>query len=71
MKVYVVRTSGSWFEGEVREYRDMKECIDEILEKEDFGKFEPGIIVYKTGDMDPENARKCEYMVEIYDDWRE
>ena len=71
MKVYVTRTSGSQFKGDVREYADLKECIDILLETEQFGKFEPGVILYKAGDMIPDYAKECEYEVELYDDWRE
>ena len=71
MKIYVTRTSGSYFAGEVREYSDLKECVDTLLDTEKYGKFEPGLVIYRARESFGANAAGCEYEVEIYDDWRE
>lgn len=71
MKIYVTRTSGSYFAGEVREYSDLKECVDTLLDTEKYGKFEPGLVIYRARESFEANAAGCEYEVEIYDDWRE
>ena len=72
MKVYVSKTSDTWGKGKVKEYTDLHECITTLLETEDFGKFDPEIIVSKADDMtESKCGEKCEYEIEIYDDYRE
>ena len=72
MKVYVTKTSDEWGTGKVQEYSDLHECITTLLETEDFGRWEPEIIVSKADDMTEEQCgEKCEYEIELYDDYRE
>ena len=63
MRVAVTKTSDSGFK-EVREYKDLEECVDTLLQ-EDFDGFTPELVIFK------ENYRGCKYTVEIYDSWRE
>ena len=63
MRVAVTKTSDSGFK-EVREYKDLEECVDTLLQ-EDFDGFTPELVVSKENNLD------CKYTVEIYDSWRE
>ena len=63
MRVAVTKTSDSGFK-KVREYKDLEECVDTLLQ-EDFDGFTPELVVSK------ENYLDCKYTVEIYDSWRE
>ena len=63
MRVAVTKTSDSGFK-EVREYKDLEECVDTLLQ-EDFDGFTPELVIFE------ENYRGCKYTVEIYDSWRE
>ena len=50
----------------------MQDCIDTLLETEDFGGFEPGVIVEKADDMTKDKCGEdCEYEIIIYDTWVE
>ena len=72
MKIYVDKASDAWGKGKVKDYPDLQSCINELLETEDFGRFEPSIIVSKADDMtEDECGEKCEYKVTIYDDYIE
>lgn len=71
MTVFVTRSSGWSSEGEIREYKDLDECVETLLKTEDFGKFAPELIISRPDDLLPERAKSCDYEVEIYDTWRE
>lgn len=72
MKVFISKASGSWGEGQVKEYENLQDCIDTLLETEDFGSFEPGVIVGKADDTTKDKCGEaCEYEVTIYDTWVE
>ena len=72
MKVFVRKASDLWRKGQVKEYENLQDCIDTMLETEDFGKFNPGVIVEKADDMTKdESGEACEYKVIIYDTWIE
>lgn len=72
MKVFVRKASDSWGKGQVKEYENLQDCIDTLLETADFGRFEPGVIVSKADDMTKDKCGEaCEYEVTIYDTWIE
>lgn len=73
MKVFVRRASDGWREWEVRTYySDIGECIDSLLINENFGRFDPSVIVSKADDMTTEKCgEECDYEVIIYDTWIE
>ena len=73
MKVFVRRASDGWREGKIREYySDIGECIDALLNTEDFGSFDPSVIVSKADDMTKDKCgEECDYEVIIYDTWIE
>ena len=72
MKIFVRKASDSWREGSVREYADLQDCIDTLLATEDFGSFEPGVIVERADDMTRDKCgEECVYKVTVYDTWIE
>ena len=71
MKVFVTKSSKLQSEGEIREYKDLTECIETLLSKEDFGKFVPEVIISRPDDIYPCIWKSCDYIAEIYDTWRE
>ena len=72
MKVLVEKASDPFGRGQVKEYENLQDCIDTLLETEDFGRFEPGVIVEKTDDTtELKCGEACEYEVMIYDTWIE
>lgn len=62
--IRVSRTS-KYNESELREYEDLKDCVDTLLGME-FGTWDPELIISR-----PKKPDDCEYCVEIYDTWRE
>lgn len=74
MKVFVRKASDCdlWREGQVKEYENLQDCIDTLLETADFRDFKPSLIVEKADDMTKNICGKaCEYEVTIYDSWIE
>lgn len=72
MKIFVRKASGSWREGVVKECDNFQDFIDNLLNTEDFGSFEPGVIVERADDMTRDKCgEKCDYEVTIYDDYIE
>lgn len=72
MKVFVRKASDWWRKGQVKEYENLQDCIDILLETADFGSFDPWVIVAKADDMTKEKCGEtCEYEVIIYDTWIE
>lgn len=72
MKIFVRKASDSWREGTVKECDNFQDFIDNLLDTEDFGRFEPGVIVWKADDMTKYKCGEaCEYEVTIYDTWIE
>ena len=66
-----VRKSSDWNYAEVRQYKDLEECVEKLLSTENFYGWEPSVVVYHTGDLTPKEMRDCDYEVEIYDSLRE
>jgi len=71
MKIFVTKSSEWRKDGEVKEYDNLKECIETLLNTEDFGEFEPGLIIKKPDDFYHEKTKECDYEIEIYNTWRE
>lgn len=65
MKVWVTKTS-DWRYGKMVEYESLKDCIDTLFETE-----KHNLVISKVPDWYPDEAKQCEYKVEIYDTWRE
>lgn len=71
MKAYVFKTSEYSKKGEVKEYKNLEDCVDDLLANEDFHGYEPELVVSKPNSITSEIGRSCDYEVEIYDTWRE
>lgn len=72
MKMLIEKTS-DWGYKEIKEYDSLESCVEEILSnKELFPGNEPEVVVSKPNDAwTPREAQDCDYVVEIYDTWRE
>ena len=71
MKVYVNRSSNGFNDGNVREYDSLENCVETLLETEDFHGWSHELIIAKPDDITPDIGKDCKYTVEIYDSWRE
>ena len=72
MKAYVKRASDHWGSGKVKEFKDLQECINTLLETEDFDDCTPSVIVSKADDMTKDKCgERCDYEILIYDDYIE
>ena len=77
MKILVRKTSEYSF-SEIREYKDLEEAVNALLSDRsafEYHNSDPLELIiskpyeghYKAGDK----ALTCDYVIEIYDDWRE
>ena len=69
IKVCVTKSSDWGFE--VRKYKDLEECVEKLLSTENFYGWAPSVVVYHPDDCIPKEMHDCDYVVEIYDGWRE
>ena len=70
MKICITRTSDYGYK-EIKEYKSLDECVKELLNPDLYPKFAAEVVVSKPNDWDPPKSKECEYVVEIYDTWRE
>ena len=72
MKILIEKTS-DWKYKEIKEYDSLESCVEELLNnKELYANNEPEVVVSKPNDSwTPCEARDCDYVVEIYNTWRE
>ena len=73
MKAFVHKTSGMRSKGRIMESENLETLCNSILDMQDFGGFTPELIISKP-DMDhpyDEREKQCEWVIEIYDDYRE
>lgn len=71
MKIAITKTS-DWDYCEVKEYNSLSECVEELLNNnENFPHFSPEVVVSHPDDITPKKGQGCQYIVEIYDTWRE
>ena len=71
MRIWFTKTSYYSGCGNVREYNNLDEAINFLLEEcSKDGKYgrNPELIVYRD---DYTRDNKCDYTIEFYDDWRE
>ena len=75
IKVYVIKTSQfTKKNGEIREYENLEECVNDLLKKENFGDFADDpleLVVSRPCAALSDVSGSSDYIVEIYDDWRE
>ena len=73
MKAFVHKTSSIRSKGQIMESENLETLCNSILDMQDFGGFAPEIVVSKP-DMDhpyDEREKQCDWVIEIYDDYRE
>ena len=73
MKAFVHKTSGLRSQGEIMESESLETLCNSILDIQDFGEFDPEIVVSKPDKDYPydEREKQCDWVIEIYDDYRE
>lgn len=70
MKILITKTS-EWKYEEVKEYENLESCVDELLSRNElFGNNAPEVVACKKRPW-LENEPDVDYIVEIYDTWRE
>lgn len=70
MKILITKTS-EWKYEEVKEYESLESCVDEILSRNElFGNNSPEVVVSKKRPWF-KYEQDVDYIVEIYDTWRE
>ena len=74
MIVFVTKTS-ECSKGEVMEFSNLEEAVNKLLSDRDafeIFKSDPlELIISKPYINSPESHRACDYVIELYDDWRE
>lgn len=70
MKICITRTSDYGYK-EIKEYKSLDECVKELLNPDLYQKFAPEVVVSKPSDCVHPKGKEYEYVVEIYDTWRE
>lgn len=73
MKAFVHKTSGMCSDGKILYSENLETLCNSILDSQDFKGFFPEIIVSKPKMDNPcdEREKQCEWVIEIYDDYRE
>lgn len=70
MKILITKTSASGYE-KVKEYENLESCIDELLSRDElYDNNTPEVVVYKKTPW-LKYEQDVDYIVEIYDTWRE
>ena len=71
MKILIEKTSDLDFKY-AQECNSLQECVDELLSnKELYHNTYPEVVVSKPDDITSKDFPDCDYVVEIYDTWRE
>lgn len=70
VRICITKTS-DWTYVSVKEYESLEACVNEFLVPDLFGNFNPELVISRPDDCAPREASDCDYVVEIYDTWRE
>lgn len=70
IKVYISKAS-NWSFCEIRNYNSLEECVEELLSGDYYFNNSPELVISKPEDWMSNKAKECDYVVEIYDTWRE
>lgn len=73
MKAFVYKTSGIRSKGKIMESESLETLCNSIIYLQDFGRFIPELIISKPDMNNPyyEQEKQCDWVIEIYDDYRE
>ena len=70
MKILITKTS-DWDHEEIKEYENLESCVEELLSQDElYYNNTPEVVVYKKRPW-PKYEQDVDYIVEIYDTWRE
>ncbi len=70
MKILITKSS-DWDYEEVKEYENLESCVEELLSRDElYHNNTPEVVVYKKRPW-LEYEQDVDYVVEIYDTWRE
>ena len=70
MKICVYKAS-NLFNEEIREFPSLEEAVNTLLKDETFGGGIPELIISKPREYSSTLAKKCDFMIELYDEYRE
>lgn len=70
VKICITKTS-DWNYASVKEYENLEACVNELLAQDLFNHNSPQLVISNPDDCSPKEADDCDYVVEIYDTWRE
>ena len=73
MKAFVHKTSDRRSDGKIMESESLETLCNSIIDMKDFWRLQPELIISKP-DMDhsyDEREKQCDWIIEIYDDYRE
>ena len=73
MKAFVHKSSGMRHQGEIMESENLETLCNSLLEFQNFEPFIPELVISKPGLDCPydEREKQCDWIIEIYDDYRE
>lgn len=70
VKCFIEKTS-SCFWHDVRTYDNLEDCVNDLLDHENYGNNSPKLVISKPQKWMCKEAQSCDYCIEIYDDYRE
>jgi len=70
VKICITKTSNLDFE-EIKEYENLEACVNNLLKQGLFKNTTPELVISKPQDYMSKESADCDYVVEIYDTWRE
>ena len=73
MKAFVHKTSGIRSKGKIMESESLETLCNSIIDFQDFGRFQPELVISKPNMDCPYDEREKQWdcVIEIYDDYRE
>ena len=73
MKAFVHKTSSIRSKGQIMESESLETLCNSIIDMQDLGRFTSALIISKPNKDCPfdEREKQCEWVIEIYDDYRE
>ena len=69
MKILIEKTSDRNFKY-IQEYNSLEDCVNELLDSK-FIDISPELVVSRPDKWNSDEEQECQYVVEIYDTWRE
>ena len=70
MKICVYKTSNILHE-DIREFSSLEEAVNTLFKDKTFGDCIPELIISKPREYSSTIAKNCDFIIELYDDYRE